>query len=169
MSETSPIFIFLVCITCGIASGIIYDAGYLVRTFFRARIITIVTDVCFFLFFALLYVFLSLTFGLPNVRAYMLFGCLFGLFLYVKSFHGIVAFFSKKVYNRFIHTKQREKRIYAESGREDETYHSRGDRRGRRTSRISSHRHDLSIRSHRRAFGGEKTAHRRNQRTRTRD
>jgi len=110
MTEANEFYIFLVCVTCGIAGGVVYDLFYILRAFLRVRAAEIAADVCFCLFFIGLYIFVSLMFGLPDLRFYMFLGCLIGLLLYIKSFHGIVAFFLKKVYNRENHEKKAEKR-----------------------------------------------------------
>ncbi|MDE7158126.1 MAG: hypothetical protein K2N74_00975 [Clostridiales bacterium] len=106
MSDGNQIFIFLVCVTCGLAGGVLYDALYCIRYPFRARWVKIVFDVFFFVLFAGIYLFVSVLFELPNLRLYMFFVCLVGLFLYLKSFHKIVAFFTEKVYNGVIRIKR---------------------------------------------------------------
>ncbi len=107
MTDGNQFFIFLVCVSCGIVGGIVYDVFYCLRVFVRARAAEIAADLCFFLFFAGLYLFVSLLFELPDLRFYMFAGCLIGLGLYLKSFHGIVAFFAKKVYNRIDKVKSK--------------------------------------------------------------
>lgn len=109
MTDGNQFYIFLVCASCGIAGGVVYDMFYLLRTFVRVRAAEIAADVCFFAFFAGMYLFVSLLFGLPDLRFYMFLGCLIGLLLYLKSFHRIVAFFAEKVYNRVKDKKQKQK------------------------------------------------------------
>lgn len=92
-------FIFLVCVAVGAAGGVFYEFFYLLRTFFRMRWVQIAGDILFCILFGALYLFVSVMMGLEHVRLYSLAGCLCGLFLYLKSFHKIVAFFAEKVYN----------------------------------------------------------------------
>ena len=99
MTDGNQFYIFLVCVSCGIAGGVVYDMFYLHRTFVRVRAAEI----------AGMYLFVSLLFGLPDLRFYMFLGCLIGLLLYLKSFHRIVAFFAEKVYNRVKDKKQKQK------------------------------------------------------------
>ncbi len=44
--------------------------------------------------------FVSVMFEFEGLRLYMFLGCVLGALLYLKSFHIIVAFSVKKVYNR---------------------------------------------------------------------
>lgn len=108
MNEYSQFFNFLICITCGIAGGFVYDFFYCVRYPFHAKWVKIVTDVIYWVFFAALYLFVSILTGMPNLRFFTFAGCVIGLFLYLKSFHKIVAFFARKVYNR-LHKVRKER------------------------------------------------------------
>ena len=99
MTGADQFYIFLVCVSCGIASGVFYDVIFCLRYFFRSRWVNFATDVFFFLLFTAGYLFISVTFSLPAFRLYMFAGCLFGLFLYAKSVHKIIAFFMERLYN----------------------------------------------------------------------
>ena len=104
------IFVFITCTCCGVISGIIYDILYIARSAVcgirkeaftvKDRIFTIACDILYCLIFAAGFVFMSVMFDFDSLRLYMLLACLFGAFLYLKSFHLIVAFFVKKVYNK---------------------------------------------------------------------
>lgn len=94
------VFTFLVCVSCGLAGGVIYDIFWIVQKLLRARWIRLLCDFAFVVLFGGLYLFVSVMMDLGSVRLYTLLGCLLGLFLYLKSFHKIVAFFCGKVYNR---------------------------------------------------------------------
>lgn len=108
-------FIFIVCVFCGIISGVVYDLLYIVRCavcgiYPRAytvkdRIFTAACDILYCLCFAAVFIFASVLFDFYELRLFMLAGCLVGAFLYMKSFHIIVAFFVKKVYNRVTERK----------------------------------------------------------------
>lgn len=111
------IFTFLICMCCGIASGILYDILYVVRCAvcgvdFRAydlkdKIFAAVFDVIYFAVLAAAFVFLSVMFEFNGVRLYMLCGTALGVLLYLKSFHIIVAFCVKKVYNKYTTKKEK--------------------------------------------------------------
>ncbi len=104
------IFIFITCCVCGILSGIVYDVLYIARCCVcgihkqaytvKDKIFTAVCDVVYCLIFAAAFVFVSVMFEFEGLRLYMFIGCLLGALLYLKSFHIIVAFSVKKVYNR---------------------------------------------------------------------
>lgn len=91
-------------------SGIIYDILYIARSAVcgirkeaftaKDRIFTITCDIVYCLIFAAGFVFISVMFDFDSLRLYMLLACLLGAFLYLKSFHLIVAFLVKKVYNK---------------------------------------------------------------------
>lgn len=111
-------YIFLTCLFSGIIGGAIYDVIYVVKVlmfgFEDKRIKTnddgkknkkaergagIFFDILFFLLFSALSVFIGTLFSFPDFRAYMFIGNLLGLLLYLKSFHFLIAFFLKWVYN----------------------------------------------------------------------
>lgn len=104
------IFIFITCCVCGILSGIVYDVLYIARCCVcgihkqaytvKDKIFTAVCDVVYCLIFAAAFVFVSVMFEFEGLRLYMFIGCVLGALLYLKSFHIIVAFSVKKVYNR---------------------------------------------------------------------
>ena len=111
MTDGSQIFVFFACTACGIVSGVLYDVIFCALYPIRARWVHIVTDMFFFVLFAGLYLFVSVMFSLPSFRLYMLCACFIGFFLYLKSFHKIVAFFMEKIYNGYGRKrKQKEER-----------------------------------------------------------
>lgn len=109
----------MTCMLCGIVSGIAYDLLYIARcavcgVHFRAytvkdRIFTVACDILYCLIFAAGFIFTSVMFDFYELRLFMLVGCLLGALLYLKSFHVIVAFSVKKVYNRITEKKTTEK------------------------------------------------------------
>ena len=109
MTDASQIFVFFACTACGIASGVLYDVIFCACYPIRAKWVHIVADIFFFLLFAGLYIFVSVMFSLPSFRLYMLCACFIGFFLYLKSFHKIVAFFMEKIYNGFSQRKKQQK------------------------------------------------------------
>lgn len=104
------IFIFMICVLCGILSGVIYDILYVARcavcgVFAHAytvkdRIFTVACDLMYCLIFAAGFIFMSVMFDFYELRLFMFIGCAVGALLYMKSFHIIVAFSVKKVYNK---------------------------------------------------------------------
>ena len=108
------IFIFLVCLFCGVLSGVVYDVLYIARSVLcginksvytvKDRIFTVICDLLYCLVFAAGFIFVSVMFNFENLRLYMLLGCVLGALIYLKSFHIIVAFFVRKVYNKIVST-----------------------------------------------------------------
>lgn len=105
-------YIFLICLFCGVISGVVYDVLYVARSLLcgvncevytvKDKIFTIICDILYCLVFAAGFIFVSVMFDFENLRFYMLLGCALGAFIYLKSFHIIVAFFVNKAYNIFI-------------------------------------------------------------------
>lgn len=103
------VFIFITCACCGILSGIFYDILYIARCAVcgihkkaytvKDKIFTAACDIIYCLIFAAAFVFVSVMFDFGGFRFFMLFGCALGAFLYLKSFHLLVAFSVKRVYN----------------------------------------------------------------------
>ena len=107
----------MVCLLCGIVSGVVYDVLYIARTVLcgvdksvytvKDKIFIIAADILYCLVFAAGFIFTSVMFDFEGLRLYMLIGCLLGALIYLKSFHLIVAFFSKKVYNSITNLKEK--------------------------------------------------------------
>lgn len=103
------IFISLCCLLCGVASGVVYDLLYVIRCFIcgvntslytvKDKIFLVFCDLLYALVLTAGYIFMSVLFGFENLRLYMPVCCIAGAFIYLKSFHIIVAFFTDKVYN----------------------------------------------------------------------
>ncbi|MDE6505072.1 MAG: spore cortex biosynthesis protein YabQ [Clostridia bacterium] len=143
------IYIFIICLFCGVISGIVYDVLYVARACLcgvekqnytaKDKIFIIAADLLYCLAFAAGFVFVSVMFDFETLRFYMLAGCVLGALVYLKSFHIIVAFLVKKAYNKF--TVYKEKK----SGRSKEKPNSRrahgkrniADRNSRRSNHLS--------------------------------
>lgn len=96
----NQIFIFLVSIYAGLASGVIYDIFFVIKKFCGGRVFDVVLDILFFIVFAAIYIFISFLFEFPAFRFYMFFGAQLGLLMYIKSFHILFANAAKKIYNK---------------------------------------------------------------------
>ena len=72
----------------------------------KDKILLIICDLMYCVVFAAGFIFVSVMFDFENLRAYMLIGCAIGAIIYLKSFHIIVAFFVRKVYNIAIAKKE---------------------------------------------------------------
>ncbi|MDE6076003.1 MAG: spore cortex biosynthesis protein YabQ [Clostridia bacterium] len=104
------IFIFLTCALCGVISGVVYDILYIARAFvcgpdkakftLKDKIFTCLCDLIYFIAFSAMFVFTSVCFEFYSIRLYMLIGCALGALIYLKSFHFIIAFLVRRVYNR---------------------------------------------------------------------
>lgn len=135
------IFIFITCLFCGILSGTVYDVLYIARCVLcginaqnytvKDKIFIFAADIIYFLVFAAGFIFISTMFGFTSLRLYMLIGCGLGALLYLKSFHQIVAFFAKKVYNKIANSPKKVRK----SERRKEKPRRSGSNRRRRVAR----------------------------------
>lgn len=110
------IYIFIICLFCGVVSGVLYDFLYIVRCSLcgiqksaytvKDKIFLIICDLLYCLVFATGFIFVSVIFNFDNLRLYMLLGCIIGAIIYLKSFHIIVAICVQKVYNIFTNIKE---------------------------------------------------------------
>lgn len=140
-------FIFLTCLFCGVISGTVYDVLYVARCIVcgmdkteytaKDKIFIIISDLLYCLVFAAGFIFVSVMFDFTSLRLYMLLGCILGALIYLKSFHTIVAFFTKKVYNTV--SVKIQKRKSESSGRTKEKPHSRRVN-GKRSNTVSNSR-----------------------------
>lgn len=142
-------FVFMICLLCGILSGVIYDTLYIARCILcgidkksytvKDKIFIISADIIYCLAFSAGFVFVSVMFDFEALRLYMLLGCVLGALIYIKSFHLIVAFSVKKVYN--VITKDKEKH----GGRTKENApRGRGNRKRNTSDSRFDRRHHLS-------------------------
>lgn len=110
------LFVFITCTCLGVLSGIIYDVLYIARSAVcginrqaytvKDKIFTAICDILYCIIFAVAFVFISVMFDFDSLRLYMLIACILGAFLYLKSFHIIVAFLVRKVYNTINYKKE---------------------------------------------------------------
>ena len=162
-------FIFMTCMLCGIVSGVVYDVLYVVRVVLcgadksaytvKDKIFIAAADILYCLVFAAGFIFTSVMFDFEGLRLYMLIGCLLGALIYLKSFHLIVAFFLKKVYNKITELKEKN------GGRTKAYSDGSGDNRQRDiVDGNSDRRHNLSAHRNRRRQRQKKSNGKRNKR-----
>ncbi len=99
-ATNNQLFIFLSCLSLGIASGVVYEFFYLLKKVVRLKIFKYIFTLIFFIVLSILYVALSVYFEFPSFRLYMYIGVLLGLVIYIKSFHYFIAILLKKGYNK---------------------------------------------------------------------
>ena len=92
-------YVFLACIAFGAIGGTLFSLFRLLSLAVNIKVIKVVFDALFFIIFAFGMVIYSFYLNLPSIRAYMIIGNFLGLFLYIKSFHIILAKALKMAYN----------------------------------------------------------------------
>lgn len=110
------IYVFIICLFCGVISGVVYDILYVARCMLcginkytytlKDKIFIIICDFLYCITFAAGFIFVSVIFNFEDLRAYMLIGCATGAIIYLKSVHIIVAFFVRRVYNIIMNIKE---------------------------------------------------------------
>ena len=100
MNDVPQLAVLIVCLTAGIAAGLVYELNCIVRALCKQRTAWIAADVLFFLAFVCLFALLRALFFLPDFRVYMYVAALLGFWLYHESLHRILAFFTQRLYNK---------------------------------------------------------------------
>ncbi len=91
--------IIVICLGIGVFSGIIYDIIFFFTEYFDNKIINFIKDIVYFILTAFLFTFISTLANLGNFRFYMALLVSLGAYLYIKTFHKIIAKIYIKVYN----------------------------------------------------------------------
>ncbi len=91
--------IIVICVGIGVLSGVIYDILYFFTEYFNNKIVNFLKDIIYFILTSFLFTSVSSLANLGNFRVYMALCVLLGWFLYMKSFHKIIAKTYIKVYN----------------------------------------------------------------------
>ncbi len=91
--------IIVICLSVGVLSGVIYDIIYFFTEYFNNKIVNFIKDLIYFILTAFLFTIISVKANLGNFRVYMALLVSFGAYLYIKSFHKIIAKIYIKVYN----------------------------------------------------------------------
>ncbi len=68
MIEIGQFYQFILAITIGLCSGILYEGNCLCRFFCKNRIVILIADIVFFLLFAISYILFASLYFLPNFR-----------------------------------------------------------------------------------------------------
>jgi hypothetical protein len=150
----------------GVLSGVVYDVFYVIRCLVCGVIFAEYSvwdklfcgflDILWFVCLALFYIFLSVLFSFSYFQIAPFLGIWLGFIIYLKSIHVLIAFFSRKVYNKLSYKRRlaHEKRK-AQKGRKD--YDGRKAQQDRCRLHRKRHsascgavrRNDLSVRHHR--------------------
>ena len=107
---SGQIYIFFSCLAFGIASGIIYSVIIFIKKVIKIKAFRIIFDLLFFIALAVAFLIYTFLLKFPSVRAYMLVGVISGLYIYLKSFHFILAKMSKRLYNIMVNKKRKKRK-----------------------------------------------------------
>lgn len=102
----------LVCFFVGVIIGLYYEPFYLIKLFFKNKVVGHVINVIWLTSSVLFFVIVSTIYHFENIREYMILSIFASLFLYLFSLHKCIAFFSNKVYNNIIKLFLKVKRVY---------------------------------------------------------
>ena len=101
MDSAGQFSVFLLCTALGFLGGVAYEPFAVLKRLVGKKV-GIATDILFFLFFSVTFIFAANFLRFPSVRVYFYLGILLGWIIYLKSFHNLVAFFKKVCYNRVV-------------------------------------------------------------------
>ena len=103
-------FVFIACVAFGGVCGILFSAAGALKFFVKNKIVKNLFDFITFLLVCFLYFIFAYKMRFPNFRFYMVLGVFLGIFMYIKSFHIILAKFVKKMYNVIIIKREKTKK-----------------------------------------------------------
>ena len=92
-------YVFIACVCFGGIGGVFFSISNLFKSLTKKYTLKIIFDIIAFCLLSFLYVLFSHTLSFPSFRAYMVLGVFVGIFIYLKSFHIILAKILKKIYN----------------------------------------------------------------------
>ena len=89
------------CVLIGAGGGLLYEGVGIFRAFVPITALRAAADVLFFCLFAALSVSVGAAVCLPDFRPYMLAAVVLGFWAERKSLHRILAFFARRLYNKY--------------------------------------------------------------------
>ena len=107
------IFVFIACVAFGGVSGIVFSFFSVLNFIIKNKIVKHLFDFLAFLIVCFAYVIFAYKMHFPNFRLYMIAGVFAGIYIYIKSFHIILAKFAKKLYNITILKREKIKKCSA--------------------------------------------------------
>ena len=96
----TEISVFFICFSFGVISGIVFSILRLLSNVIKNNFAEVAFDILYFSLLSVGFIFLSYYLKFPSFRLYMCIGVLLGVYVYVKSFHYILAIGVEKVYNQ---------------------------------------------------------------------
>lgn len=105
MDSKNQLLYFCLCILVGFLAGLPYEIVALLRGIFRCergknKVLSVVLDVIYPIFFALICIFMQFILRFPAFRVYMWIGYAVGFIIYLKILRRILAFLQKLCYNK---------------------------------------------------------------------
>ncbi|MBQ7913497.1 MAG: spore cortex biosynthesis protein YabQ [Clostridia bacterium] len=107
MDSKNQLLYFCLCILVGFLAGLPYEIFAFLRAIFRCdrgknKTLSVLLDVLYPIFFALICVFMQFILRFPGFRAYMWIGYAVGFIIYLKILRRILAFLQKSCYNSLV-------------------------------------------------------------------
>lgn len=141
-------YVFTACLLFGGVFGPIFSLSFFVKKI-SCTILKIFFDIAAFIVFSAIYVVYAYILNFPDFRPYMAIGAVTGVFLYMKSWHIIVAKPIKMLYN-IQYSKQKNRKEEKHDGIQVKKAYNFAHGRGGSASGFSSDVDDLSIIRHKR-------------------
>ena len=118
--------VFVVCFSIGGVCGALFSISALFKFVIKSVKVSWIFDVFAFILTSVIYVYTSHKLNFPNYRAYMTVGVFVGIFVYLKSFHILLAKINKKAYNILKRKKVKTKDDRCKNKKVDSRYNGGG-------------------------------------------
>lgn len=142
-------YIFVACLFFGGVTGVLFSISAAVKKCFRIIYLRIIPDMLAFVTVFFLYIIYSYKLNFPDFRPFMAAGVFVGIFLYMKSWHILLAKPAEMLYN-IIHIKLKQKKEKKHERIQVQKADSIAYGRGGSIARFSSDFNDLSTVRHKR-------------------
>lgn len=103
----NQLFVFFSYLSFGTCFGVFITLVLLIKEKISNNVIKGVVEIAYFILLSFGCVLYSFLIKMPNLRVYMIVAVLLGNYLYIKSFHYILAKSVKRVYNVLVRRKSR--------------------------------------------------------------
>ncbi len=97
--SSGQFFVFLSCVAFGVIMGVLYSGVIALKRLVKIKWICVLLDVLYFCVISIFFLIYSFWQEYPSIRGYMPLGALLGVYLYLKSFHIMLAKIIKRLYN----------------------------------------------------------------------
>ncbi len=115
--SSNQFYVFLACISFGAVWGVVFSIESLLKRKIKIMYFRVLLDLIFFILLSGTYGIYSHWARFPSIRAYMPIGVIVGIYLYMKTFHIILAKAVKMAYNKYVRKLMQKRKTKDERGK----------------------------------------------------